>query len=604
MSREDGLPQPLRRAQPPAPEGSASKTLTQPDEEPRPGQAIQLTAAEQPAQAPTNSLRREASPLESVPPPAAVGRNPAGSGTLIDGSRPGDPNDLQDTRTDSGATDSQGQPNANFAELEPAPLGEGDRAFPINLATALRLADARPLVVAAAQAGAWVAEAQLQRAQLLWVPQFDIGALYYRHDGYGPDFNYGVNNPAFGGPTPGGPINQNLNYFYGYGSVFQSVNLTDAIFKPLAARQALDAQRLDIQTAKNDALLSTANAYFDVHESRGQYAATLHVLERSRQLVERVDELSRDLVPTVEVARTKRLHATLQQRAASARERWRVSSANLTQVLRLDPSAVVVPLEHDHLQITLIDLARPLDELISIGLCNRPEIPANAARVRAAEVRVRQEKNRPLLPLILITGFQTPGGMMSQFGIFGEGADKSLNQWSLRNDVSLQAIWQLEGFGFGNLARIKDERGRESSAIVALYRQQDKVAAEVTAAQARAQAAAVRVLQAERELREAVINYDGNYEGLAETTRFGDVLHQAIRPQEAVRALHQLMSAYDRYFATVAEYNRAQFDLFHAVGYPARSVSDHQPPGAPIPVDLDRPFGLPVVGEGPPAANR
>jgi hypothetical protein len=281
-----------------------------------------------------------------------------------------------------------------------------------------------------------------------------------------------------------------------------------------------------------------------------------------------------------------------------------VSSANLTQVLRLDPTAVIVPLESDHLQITLIDLERPLDELIAIGQAHRPEIPASAARVRAAEVGVRRERNRPLLPRVLLTGFQTPGGMISQFGIFGTGSDRRMNHWSLRNDVSLQLIWQLEGFGLGNLARIKDQRGQESEAIVALFRQQDTVAAEVTAAQARAQAAAVRVLQTERELREAVINYDGNYEGLAQTTRFDDVLHQAIRPQEAVRALSQLMIAYDQYFATVAEYNRAQFELYHAVGYPARCVSEFDAAGEPATVELERPYGLPPVVEGPPPANR
>ena len=47
--------------------------------------------------------------------------------------------------------------------LKPAPLEPADVGFPINLATALRLSDARPLIVAAAQASVWVAEAQLTR---------------------------------------------------------------------------------------------------------------------------------------------------------------------------------------------------------------------------------------------------------------------------------------------------------------------------------------------------------------------------------------------------------------------------------------------------------
>lgn len=539
---------------------------------------------------------------ELAPPPTYRGPN--------DGARSGDgPSDTPRTAANSPNDQDLPTPPAVPLQtegigLEPVSPQDNDRPFPINLSTALRLADARPLVVAAAQAGSWVAVARLQRAQLLWVPQFNLGALYYHHDGFGPDFNYGVNNPAYGGPTPGGPLNQNLHYFYGYGNFNQSVNLTDAIFEPLAARQVLDAQRMDIQTAKNDALLATANAYFDVHRDRGQYAAARQVVQRAGQLVERIEELSRDLVPEIELHRAKRILAVMQQREVAAREMWRVSSANLTQVLRLDPSAVIVPLEPDHLQITLIDPARPIDELVEIGIFHRPEIASTRSRVQAAEVRVRREKHRPFLPLILITGFQTPGGMISQFGIFGEGADSSLNNWSFRSDVSLQAIWQLEGLGFGNLARIKEQRGEQSRATVQLFRKQDTVAAEVTAAQARVQAAAVRVPEADRELREAIISYDGNYEGLAETTRFGDVLHQAIRPQEAVKALDKLMKAYDKYFATVADYNKAQFELFHALGYPARCVTELGPAGETIDVNTERPFGLPRVFEGPPPANR
>lgn len=575
--------------------------------------AIQLASAQQLAPQ-AKSLTVNSEPLTPAPSPAK------GEGSIQVGSQlqPGserfpepaedDPAERLPVRlepnTQATVPDFAQQPGFNASILKPAPFAETDREFPINLATALRLADARPLVVAAAQSSAWVAEAQLQRAQLLWVPQFNLGAVYYRHDGFGPDFNLGVNHSAYGVPSPGGPLNQNLNYFYGYGSFFQSVNVTDAIFQPLAARQTLDAQRMDIQTAKNDALLATANAYFAVHEYRGQYAGALDVLDRAEKLVARIEELARDLVPALEIDRAKRLQAALLQRAVSARERWRVASANLTQVLRLDPTAVVNPLEPDHLQVTLIDPARPLDELVAIGVANRPEIAASQSRVKASEVQVRQEKNRPLLPLVLLTGFQTPGGMISQFGVFGTGFDRNLNNWSTRNDVSLQLIWQLEGLGFGNLARIKSRRGEESRNIVALFKQQDTVAAEVTAAQARVQAAAVRVLQTERELREAVINYDGNYEGLAETSRFDDVLHQVIRPQEADKALAGLLEAYDVYFATVAEYNRAQFELFHALGYPARTVSDFQATGNPISVDQDRPFGLPAVGEGPPAANR
>ena len=76
------------------------------------------------------------------------------------------------------------------------------------------------------------------------------------------------------------------------------------------------------------------------------------------------------------------------------------------------------------------------------------------------------------------------------------------------------------------------------------------------------------------------------------------------RPQEAVYALQLLQRAFEEYFTTVAEYNRAQFQLFHALGYPAREVAYVNPPGEVQPVDTTRPTFLPPVGNGPPPATR
>ena len=111
--------------------------------------------------------------------------------------------------------------------------------------------------MAAAQASVWVAEAQLTRAKVLWVPTLMFGADYIRHDGGGPDFNKGIMTAP------------SVNYFQAGGGLavsnpglFQLLNLTDAYFEPLVARQVLNSRQADIQTAKNDSLLMTADAYF------------------------------------------------------------------------------------------------------------------------------------------------------------------------------------------------------------------------------------------------------------------------------------------------------------------------------------------------------
>ena len=487
-------------------------------------------------------------------------------------------------------------PLQSRVDLRPAPLEATDQAFAINLATALRLADARPLIVSAAQASAWVGEAELQKAKVLWVPTFNIGSDYIRHDGYGPDFNLGINTAAR-------PLAQSVNFLYSGIGITQQVAMTDAIFEPLAARQALNSKRWDIQTAKNDALLQTANAYFAVHQHRGQYAAAIDVVNRGHQLVERLWELSRDLVPRVEVDRAERMLADIEQEAASQRQMWRVASADLTQVLRLDPRVMVVPQEHDHLQITLLDPARQLDDLIPIGLQNRPELASQKALVDAVAQRIRREKGRLLMPTMMLNGFQTPNELI-QFGAQGFGHGNALNLFDLRDDVSPQVMWQYEGLGFANMARIKEQRGDQSAQIIEMFKAQDAVAGDIVRAQARLQSAAVRVVQAERSMTKALITFSGNFEGLAQTRRFENVLVQIYRPQEVVIALEHLMVAYNQYFSTVADYNRAQFEMFHALGYPAREVAAMHPPGDAAPVDTSRPSYLPPVDAGPPPASR
>jgi outer membrane protein TolC len=490
-----------------------------------------------------------------------------------------------------GAAATGPNPLATGMSLKPAPMAPSDLRYPINLATALRLSDARPLIVAAAQASIWVAEADLTRAKVLWIPAVLFGVDYIRHDGGGPDFNKGIMTAP------------SVNFFYAGPSFYQYLNLTDAIYEPLVARQVLNARHWDIQTAKNDALLQTADAYFRVHQARGTYAGALYCVERGRVLVDRVAQLSKELVPKVEVDRARNMLADLEQRATEARQEWRVRSADLTQVLRLDPRAVVEPLEHDHAQVTLIDPARTLDDLMSVALTNRPEVAARRALVGAAEARIRREKARPLLPLVLLNGFQS-AGMLIQGGIFALGPNSSMNQWKGRDDVSIQLIWQLENFGMGNLARIKNARGEESRSIIDLRNAQDMVAADVTRAHARVQSAAARVLQADRSLRTAIITFNGCLEGLEQTRRFGDVLILTFRPQEAVYSLEQLNVSFNEYFTAVAEYNRAQFELFHALGYPAREITALRTPGDVLPVNTARPPYLPPVGDGPPPASR
>jgi outer membrane protein TolC len=474
-------------------------------------------------------------------------------------------------------------------QLEPAPPAVTDRPLPINLATALRLADARPLVIEAARAAVETEYGLFQQARVLWLPNVYVGADYQRHDGGQEDF--------LNGQTLLGSRNQ----FLAGGGAQTVFALTDAIYAPLAERQLLRARNLEVQTAKNDALLSVATAYFDVQQARGVLAGTLDSVARARDLARRVGALGRGLTPRIEVERVNTLLENLEQQAATFRQDWLTSSATLTRNLRLDPAVVVVPLEPPHLQVTLIPPQEPVDTLIPVGLTSRPELGTQQAVVQATLVRLRQERLRPLIPSLVLQSNATPTGFLGA-GAFGTGTN-SLNHWSGRSDWDAEVVWQLRNLGFGNRGLITQRRGEQRQALVELFRIQDQVAADVVQAHAQVEAAAVRVRRAEAEVKSALASYAGNLRGLSETVRAGELLQLVNRPQEVVAALQQLQQAYIDYYTSANDYNRAQFGLFHAVGYPAQRLACGGGLGPVMPVDPTRPPPLPPVCAPEPCRN-
>jgi outer membrane protein TolC len=468
----------------------------------------------------------------------------------------------------------------------PAAQPDGSQQpLPINLATALRLADARPLLIAAAQARLREALAVWDQTKVYWLPNTYLGADYYGHTG-----------PAEG--VSGNQFTNDRSQFLVGGGLYAMVATTDAIFEPLAQRQVVRARESQVQAARNDALLAVAEAYFTVQQARGRLAGAEDVVAKSRDLARRIADLGKTLTAPVEVNRALTQLADMRQVVASMREEWEIASADLTLVLRLNPGAVVIPLEPPHLQVSLISPFEPVDNLIPIGLMSRPELAANQALVRATLMRLREERWRPLIPSVVLMGTpaqMTAGGYLMG-GLYGSGlAPGHGNPWGGRFDPNVQVLWELRNLGFGNRALIRQRQAQVDEATIELFHVQDRVAAEVARAHAQVKSAAVRAREAETQLQQAHINFAGNLRGLEETSRIEKALVLVIRPQEAVASLRQLYRAYENYFATVNEYNRAQFRLFRAMGYPAEILACERSPGEIQPVDTSRPAPLPPV---------
>ncbi len=467
-----------------------------------------------------------------------------------------------------------------------------DRPLPINLPAALKLGDVRAIDVVAAAERIAVAAAQLDQAQVLWLPTITLGGDYNRHDGRNQDtqgnvFDNSRSSMMAGVGTGIGPA--------------AILNVGEALFAPLVARQQVAARAADRQAASNDTLVAISDAYFNVQQARGELAGAADATRRTADLLRRTEQLTQGLVPELERFRVEAELTRRQQAELLARERWKVAGAELLRVLRLDAAAQVEPVEPPHLRIRLVDPGRPVDDLIPIALTYRPELASKQAQVQATLALLRQERLRPLIPSILLRGYSTPVTGTLAAGVFGGGPNGSIGSPGWRGDLDLQVLWQLDNFGFGNRARVHQREAENRLAVLDLFRLQDRVAAEVAQAHAQAELAARRAAVAEQEVRAAAQSAEKNLIALGQTRGVGNQVNLLVRPQEAVAAVQALAQAYADYYAAVADANRAQFRLYRALGQPAQCLALEPPATAPAVSRAAATFGAPQgVGAAPP----
>ncbi len=466
-------------------------------------------------------------------------------------------------------------------EVHAPALEPGEEGLPITLPALLKLANAQAWDIIIAQQQLQIAVAELQGANVLWLPTLQAGLDYQYHSG-----------PIQA--VDGTVVQRDHSNMYVGGAPLSIFNLSDAIFAPLAARQVVRAETANIQTATNDTLTDMAQVYLNLLEAEADLAGILDVDQRASQLVVKARELAPGLIPDVEVARVRAAKANFEQVIETARQRWRDASAEVARVARLRPTVVLQPLEPPQVRITLVHLTPRPDELLPIAMANRPELTFEQAQAEAARERLREEKWRPLLPILIARGGGTVPPDAMAVGAYAAGPNGDLGHFRLRSDWDVGAYWELRNLGLGNRALIRQRKAEYELAISQDFRFQDLVAREVTQAWTDVLSAERRVESVREELRQAELSARQNLEGLGEVKRVaGGINILVIRPLEVVAALQALQTAYFDFFGVMADYNRAQFRLYRAIGSPAQALVGHDGVcGPPLP---------PPAADAPPA---
>ena len=423
------------------------------------------------------------------------------------------------------------------AQVSAPPInGNTNKVYLIDLPTVLRLANAQNLDIQIARERLKEAKANRESAVELFFPWISPGAVYRRHENRIQD-------------VVGNIIDADKQSYTVGGAITAQMDLGDAVYKALAAKQLINAADQALESQRQDSTLAAAQGYYDLAKAKvivDVFNEALHISQDYQtQLHDAVgigiafkgDELR---VQT----QTERYQITLRQ----ALEQQRVAAARLAQILHLDSSVELVPHDADLVPLALVETSAPLDSLVQQALGSRPELKQNQALVTAA----REAKNGAVYgPLIPSLGAQAFAGGL------GGGKNDSTGNFGQSEDYFVGLGWRIGPGGLFDVGRVRASKARLETARLSRAKVQDEITRQVVESHARVQS-----------LQDQLATTKQNLATASETLRLtrerkqfgvGVVL-------EDIQAQQELTRARSDYLTAIAEFNKAQYALGKAIG--------------------------------------
>ncbi len=510
-----------------------------------------------------------------------------------------------------GVAQSAARPNVRVASLQPSPppeppaadvagiLGSGEKnvpidappeqlpsvfpdieVTPIDLASALAMVDVRNPQFLLAQQRVVEAAALRQLAATQILPTINLGTSYDGHTG-----------PLQ--QSDGNILSVKRNSLYlGAGAVaiaagtvnipglMWSNNPSVVLYNYLQSQQFVNQRQFLSVAERNTMGLRVASNYMDLLAAEGRRSILLQVRADAIELA----SITRSYAQTGQGrdADANRAATVLLDRdslAVAADGDTLRASTRLAQLLGLDPSLRLHPTDNWVVPRVLVPEAIPMNELLAIAVTRRPELAAQQAAIRATLASLDGARMLPFSPTVFIgvSGGTEAGGsnlVANPVGSapFASGSSRFGNLLG-RTDEDYMAYWTLKNLGLGNRALIDAAAARMRIADWQRLVIFEQVRQEVANAYVAAQARLAQLITSQ----EAV--------GTARDSWLEDI--SRVRgneglPIEAVDSLRLLGRARLEYLSSIINYNRAQFELYVALGQPPADAlvrTEPLPPG-------------------------
>jgi outer membrane protein TolC len=474
-----------------------------------------------------------------------------------------------------------------------------EQVYPIDLVTALKLAESLNPYIAKSRVAIQEAVAQRMMANALLLPTFRGGGNYHLHNGI-LQTSFGlmrlVNSRSLYQGWGARTLAAESVAFPGLGI---SSPLTDAFFLPLVARQQVSVRQAESVAVAQDILLRVATKHLDLMAAQLRLLAIKQSEADLHKIVEETEAFARTGRGRLSEANRARTEALLlHTEEQQAEEDVVVSAAELSRLLHLDPVVrLQVPCDFMEL-LHLVNPQTDLDQLLHIAVAQRPDLAAVREEIARRELQIRQEKWRPFLPTIWL------GYSVGTFGGFTSRKDlvPVRNNWDNfggRTDFDIRVWWEILNLGAGNHALVHQRCADRNTAMAELSRRINDARREVAGALAEVQVQRQQVEIARARLQRAELGLKEDYA----RSRGGEGL-----PIELLNNMNRLRTARVNLVNVYYNYNRAQVRLYVSLGQPPLWMFEQEkmptpplvPPGTSQPV-LATPTG--GTGNRPPANN-
>jgi outer membrane protein TolC len=420
-----------------------------------------------------------------------------------------------------------------------APCGAAETnttAYPIDLATALKLAGAQNLDVQIARERVKEARAIHEETRLQFFPWISPGVGYRRHDGNIQDVSGNIFEASKQSYALGASLNVQLD-------------LGDAIYKSLVARQLARAAEESLEARRQETVFGAAAGYFELARAKAAVGVAREALRISQDYAAQVRQAVEAGVAFKGDAFRARVQADKNDIALrQALEQQHIVGARLAELLRLQPATELTPEETELAPLTMEEANLALESLMAQAEAARPELRQFDAQALAAKKAREGTQYGPMIPTV---------GALAFFGGLGGGRNGDMGNFDDTQDYLFGLSWKIGPGGLFDRSRIRAAEARAQTGALELEKARDEVARQVVEAHVRVHSVADQLAMARRALEaaEQLFKLTGDRKQFG----VGAVLEDIQAEQELTRARLD-------YLNLVAEFNKAQYALSKTIG--------------------------------------